>query len=125
MMFKKLLLGFFLRCPNCEKGSISDGLFSIRERCEVCHVVYERRSGESVGASAIWMMGLPIVPLLLFFVLIVINDKFSTWILLGIPLLVTVLIGVLGYRHMRGLWIAFAYLTGGVYADEDAPADNI
>ena len=123
-MFKKLLLGFFLRCPNCEKGHISDGLFSIRPSCNVCHVVYERQSGESVGASAIWMMGLPILPLILFFVLFAINSEWGLPILLGIPVLVTIIIGALGYRHMRGLWIGVTYLTVGLSADDEVQVEE-
>jgi hypothetical protein len=26
---------------------------------------------------------------------------------------------VLFYRHARGLWVSIAYLTGGVYPDQD------
>ena len=120
-MLKKLLLGFFLRCPNCGKGRISDGLFSIRKECEVCHVVFERKSGESTGAMAILMMGLPILPLILFFVMYLINDQWGLPILLGVPIVITIVTGILAYRHVRGLWIAIAYLTGSVYADKDAP----
>jgi uncharacterized protein (DUF983 family) len=119
-MLKKLLLGFFLRCPNCGKGRISDGLFSIRKECDVCHVVYERKSGESAGAMAILMMGLPILPLILFFTMVLINDEWGLPILLGVPILITVVTGIFAYRHIRGLWIAIAYLTGSVYADDDA-----
>jgi uncharacterized protein (DUF983 family) len=119
-MLKKLLLGFFLRCPNCETGQISDGLFSIRKECVVCHAVYERKSGESTGAMAILMMGLPIIPLILFFVLYAINDEWGLLILFGIPVLITVVLGIVGYRHIRGLWIAIAYLTGSVYPDDEA-----
>ena len=123
-MFRKLLLGFFLRCPNCEEGKISTGLFAIRKECEVCHVVYERKSGESAGASAMLMMALPIIPLILFFSLYAINDEWSMVILLGVPILITVLIGIFAYRHVRGLWIAIAYLTGSVYADDEPASET-
>jgi uncharacterized protein (DUF983 family) len=118
-MLKTLLRGFFLRCPNCGKGRIADGLFSIRKECDVCHVVFERKSGESTGAMAILMMGLPILPLILFFTMVLINDEWGLPILLGVPILITVLTGIFIYRHIRGLWIAIAYLTGSVYADDD------
>ena len=121
-MIKKLLLGLFLRCPNCGKGRISDGLFSIRKTCDVCNVIYERKPGESLGASAIWLVALPILALIQFFVLVAINDEWSMLILLGLPLAFVVIAGLGGYRHIRGLWIAIAYLTGGVYADDDLPS---
>ena len=124
-MLKKLLLGFFLRCPNCEKGHISDGLFSIRKQCEVCHAVFERKSGESTGAMAILMMALPILPLILFFVMYAINPEWGFGILFGIPVLITIVLGIFGYRHIRGLWIAIAYLTGSVYPDDEAPKSEV
>jgi uncharacterized protein (DUF983 family) len=117
-MVKKLWLGFCLRCPHCQKGRMSDGLFSIRKACDVCHVVYERKSGESAGAMGLLMTSLPILPLILFFVLYNINQEWGLPILLGLPIALTVLSGLVIYRHIRGLWIAVAYLTGNVYADD-------
>lgn len=118
-MLKKLWLGFTLRCPHCEQGHMSDGLFNLKHECEVCHVVFERQSGESVGGSAIMMMGLPIIPLILFFALYAYDSTLGLPILLGLPFVLTILLGIFGYRHMRGLWVAVAYLTGSVYADSE------
>lgn len=117
-MLQKLLRGVFLRCPNCGQGHISSGFFQMRERCEVCGVRYERKSGESAGASILWISLLPILALVLFFVLYAINDDFSLWVLLGLPLLFVVVVGVLGYRHARGVWIAITDLTEGLQPDD-------
>ena len=117
---EKLLLALFLRCPNCGKGRMFKNLFTIERTCPNCGVRFERRSGESVGGMYI-NLGLaelfsvggfflfqatlnpPWVPHLVF------------WILFNIVFV------VLFYRHSRALWVAIAYLTGGVYRDADAP----
>jgi len=120
-MLKTLWLGFFLRCPNCERGPMSSGLFQLRETCPNCAVRFERRSGESTGAMIIMLSLLPFLGLVLFFILYAINRDYALWVLLGAPLALIVLIGVLGYRHVRGLWVAIIHLTGGLYTDADAP----
>ncbi len=117
IMFKKLWLGFWLRCPNCEQGTMADGLLGIRQECDVCHVKFERKSGETAGASIIWVSILPILAMIIFFAIELTNPGTSLWISAGIPLAFVVIAGVLFYRNVRGLWIAISYLTGGVYAD--------
>jgi uncharacterized protein (DUF983 family) len=118
-MLHKLWLGFTLRCPNCGKGKLSDNFFSMRRECDVCHVVFERKSGESAGASAIWMATLPFFALVLFFIIYFTNPEMNIWLAGGIPMLLMLFIGIFFYRNVRGLWIATTYLSGGVYADED------
>lgn len=117
-MFKKLLLGVRLRCPNCQQPTISDGFFQVNRVCSSCGVQFERKSGEGAGASIIWISVLPILALILFFIMYALNPDLSLAILLGVPLAFVIILGLVGYRHVKGLWIAIAYLTGGVYADE-------
>lgn len=118
-MLKKLWLGFWLRCPNCEQGHLSDSFFSMRDTCEVCNVRYERKSGESAGASIIWLSVLPIVALFIYFGIDIAIPGISLWISAGIPLAFVLIAGVMFYRNVRGLWIAVSYLTGAVYTDEN------
>lgn len=117
-MLNKLLLGLRLRCPNCQQPTMSDGLFQVNRTCSSCGVQFERKSGESAGASIIWISVLPILALILFFIMYALNDDLSLFILLGVPLAFVIILGLVGYRHIKGLWIAIAYLTGDVYADE-------
>ncbi len=117
---EKLLLALFLRCPNCGKGKMFRGLFTMEQTCPNCDVRFERRSGESVGGMYInlglaeffsvggfflfqALFNLPWVPHLAF------------WILFNIAFV------VLFYRNSRALWVAISYLTGGVYTDPDTP----
>jgi uncharacterized protein (DUF983 family) len=121
---KKIWMGFCLRCPNCEQGAISAGIFHLRQTCPHCGVRFERKSGESAGASVIWISVLPIFALILFFVLYFSNPDASLELLLGVPLAFVVICGVAFYRNVRGIWIAIAYLTGDVYRDEDRATND-
>ncbi|MEQ8672551.1 MAG: DUF983 domain-containing protein [Aggregatilineales bacterium] len=118
-MRETLLRGLKLRCPNCGEGHISDGLFSIKATCEVCGVRFERKSGESAGASIIWLSILPIPALILYFVMVAINPDLPLAVQLAIPLGFLLVMSLIGYRHIRGLWIAVVALTDGLHADDD------
>lgn len=118
-MLYKLGLGFRLRCPHCGEGHISNGILRSRDVCEVCHVRYERKSGESAGASIIWVGILPIISLAFYFVLYAMNKNLSLEIQLVVTLAFTVIVGLLGYRHARGLWIAIVELSDGLKTDTE------
>lgn len=117
-MIQALWHGFWLRCPNCKQGKMVDGWLHLQEKCAVCGVRFERKPGETAGASIIWVSILPILAMILFFIIEFTAPDTSRWISGGIPLLFVVIAGVLFYRNVRGLWVAITYLTGGVYADE-------
>jgi uncharacterized protein (DUF983 family) len=112
----KLLVGLFLRCPNCEKGVVFRKLFQIEQTCSVCGVRYERLSGESVGGMYINLalaellsvggyfffeifFDFPIVPHLIF------------WVVFNIAFV------LLFYRHSRSMWVAVTYLSEGLRRD--------
>jgi len=38
------------RCPRCLKGAVFGGLLTVRERCDVCALKFEREPGYFVGA---------------------------------------------------------------------------
>lgn len=115
-MLKTLWRGLILRCPNCGEGHMSSGLFQIRPTCPVCGVRFERKTGESTGASIIMLSILPIPALALAFVLLALDQ--TIWVAIGIPALLIVVLSVVGYRHMRGLWIAVVALTDGLTVDD-------
>jgi uncharacterized protein (DUF983 family) len=115
----KLGLGFRLRCPHCGDGHISNGIFRFRDTCEVCNVRFERKAGESAGASIIWVGILPIISMIFYFVLYGINKDLSLETQLFITIAFTVIIGLIGYRHARGLWIAVVELSDGLKTDAE------
>lgn len=119
-MVNTLWLGFTLRCPHCGKGHINQGVLKSRDLCEVCNVRFERKSGESAGASIVWISILPILAMIFYFVIVAINSTLSLPLQLGITMAFTIIIGLLGYRHARGIWIAIVELSDGLKTDAEA-----
>lgn len=113
--------GVRLRCPHCGEGQLAAGLFRLHATCSVCGVRYERKPGESSGASIFWAGLLPIVALLVFFALYAADPTLPLALTLGISIGVVVVLGLLGYRHARGVWIAVVELTEGLRPDAEQP----
>ena len=109
--------GLRLRCPHCGKGSISRGFLRRHARCQVCAVRFERKAGETAGASIVWLAVLPIISMLFYFALYASSPHLPLPAQLGITAAFTLILGLLGYRHVCGLWIAFVELSEGLQAD--------
>lgn len=116
----KLLLGLRLRCPHCGQGHISDGILKTRDVCEVCNVRFERKSGESAGASIIWISILPIVSMIFYFIIFALTPDTPLLVHLLVTLTFTVILGLVGYRHARGVWVAVVELSDGLKTDTEA-----
>jgi len=120
----KLRVGATLRCPNCEASRMFTGLFQMRETCLVCSVRFERSSGESLGGM---MLNLVVVELLTvggFFLSYFLLRPADMTPLIAFWLAFDVLLVLAFYRPARGLWVAVAYLTGGLTVDEPAGEDE-
>jgi len=115
----KLLLGLRLRCPHCGQGHISDGILKTRDVCEVCNVRFERKSGESAGASIIWISILPIVSMIFYFIIFALTPDTPLLVHLLVTLTFTVILGLVGYRHARGVWVAVVELSDGLKTDTE------
>lgn len=116
-MLTILLRGVRLRCPHCGQGPLAAGWFTLHETCSVCGVRYERKPGESSGASIFWAGLLPIIALMLFFALYGLNPELPLALSLGLSVTVVIVLGLLGYRHARGVWVAVVELTEGLHTD--------
>lgn len=114
----KLWVGLALRCPNCEKGRMFDGLFSMHRECDVCGVRFERREGESVGGM---YFNLGLAELIAIPGYFIVNALFQPPFIphLLFWFVFTVVFCALFYRHARGLWVSISYLTGSVQRDID------
>lgn len=106
------------RCPHCGLGSLFAGRFRLRDTCPYCGVRFSRARGEMLGATYINTMLTLVLALVGFFVT---ERLFAPPLLvqLAVWTLFCVAVPVAFFRPARGLWIAVAYLTGGVYADPD------
>ncbi len=116
-IFRKLFVGMTLRCPNCEKGHMFSGLFTIRETCPVCAVRFERLQGESIGGTLINLSFAELLSIGGFFLSeALFHPPFAFQIIFWISF--NILFVVFFYRHARGMWVAISYLSGGVYPDK-------
>ena len=119
----KLWVGLRLRCPNCERGPLFSGFFTMHPTCANCHVRFERSSGESLGGV---MINLVLVEL------VTIGGYFLSEALFHPPLLFqiifwvtfNILLVLACYRPARGVWVSVAYLTGGVYRDPETDFES-
>ena len=113
---RKITMGLFLRCPNCEKGKMSNGLFSIQEKCPVCGVRFERKEGEAIGGA---MLNLSIVEVVtatgIILTIVLFHVPITLELAFWIPF--NIIFVFLFYRHARAIWVSINYLTGGVYPD--------
>lgn len=113
----KLWVGAKLRCPNCEQGKLFSSFLNMNRVCDHCGVRFERQDGESIGGM---IFNFAIVVPLAFAGFFITEAAFHPPLIVqmvGWSLFCLVLI-VLLYRSMRGLWVATSYLTGGVQRDE-------
>jgi uncharacterized protein (DUF983 family) len=118
---RKLIVGMLLRCPNCEVGKMFSGLFTIRETCPHCGARFERLQGESIGGTLINLCFAELLSIGGFFVS---EALFHPPLIFQLVFWITfnILFTVFFYRHARGMWVAVAYLSGGVYPDKVDPA---
>jgi uncharacterized protein (DUF983 family) len=114
----KLWLGLTLRCPHCGEGYMSASFYDLKETCEVCGVRFERRPGEATGAMMIMLSVMPIIGLAVFFFMYTLITD-SVWFLIGLVLVLEIAGIVVGYRYVRGLWVAVIELTSGLEPDDD------
>ncbi len=106
-----LLRGLRQRCPVCGKGRLFRSALAMNEECPRCGVGFSRESGQWLGSMDI--------NLTLSLILLLTPVIFLPDIGLGRELMLggagAVLLPLLLFRFIRGLWTALVYLSGGVY----------
>jgi uncharacterized protein (DUF983 family) len=111
-----LSLGLLLICPACQRGRMFRSLFTMNVRCPVCGVIFERDAGEVTGGIAINMTVTSLIALVGGGLLGVLTD-IPALLLIVVVGIITVAVGLLFYRHARGLWTSILYLTGSIFED--------
>src|SRR5687768_1199612 len=111
-----LLCGLLLTCPACRYGRMFRSLWTMNLRCPVCGVIFERDAGEVTGGMAINMTLTSLIALVGGGLLGVLTD-IPAVLLIVLVGAVTVAVGLLFYRHARGLWTSILYLTGSIFED--------
>ena len=115
-MMRILILGLSLTCPACRHGRMFRSLFVMNVRCPICGVIFERDAGEVTGGMAINMTLTSTIALVGGGLLGVLTDLPAGELIVLVGL-ITVAVGVLFYRHARGLWTSILYLTGSIFED--------
>lgn len=106
------------RCPHCGLGRLFAHRFQLQPTCPYCGVRFARARGEMLGAVYLNSIVTLLLALVGFFFSEQLLHPPMTVQLIGWTLF-SLGFSVLFFRPARGLWIALAYLTGGVYADQD------
>lgn len=103
--------GLCLRCPVCGKGKLFATWWRMNEECPRCGVRYSRESGFWLGSMDI--------NLTLSLLIVLLPVIFLPEIGLARELFLfgsgAVVLPLLLFRPVRGLWTALVFLSGGVY----------
>lgn len=108
-------------CPNCEQGRVLKTPFTLKEKCPVCDVRFERASGEGTGAMMLTISLIPLPIILLMIPLIMQPNAQAAPIIVGGITLVIVACLVF-YPLARSLWLGVTYLFGGLETDAEYEA---
>ena len=117
----RLIRGLSLRCPQCGRGKVFDGLFSMRVSCSHCLLKFEREQGYFVGAIYVNYAATILIAVPGFFVLdywteISISQQLFLWIAFAI------LFPLLFFRHSRSLWLVADYILNPAEPPPDTPS---
>jgi len=110
------MYGLLLICPVCHRGRIFRSLFAINPRCPNCGVEFERDPGEVTGGMAITLVVVSTISVIGAGLLALLTT-IPVWLLIVGFTLFTVGFGLLFYRHARGLWISFLFLSGSMFEE--------
>ncbi len=102
----------FHRCPRCAEGPLFAGFLTLHPACPACGLVYERESGQALGAAVVAYALSALVSLPLFLVLLFQRQPVAVSI--GVPTLLLAVLSPLNVRLSRQLWAHGLYrLHGG------------
>ena len=98
-----------LRCPRCTEGALFQGFFSMRARCSVCDLVFEREPGYFVGAIYINYTVTAVLTIGGFLILDAYTNvslalQIALWSGFGI------VFPLWFYRYSKSLWLAIDHL---------------
>lgn len=110
---------FTLRCPNCGKGPVLDGLLKLRVKCGNCGMRMQRGEHDTfLGAIFVLFTMVGVANYALLLVTLAVTET-TPWDLLqyGLPV-VTVLLLILFYPFSKLAWLAFDLMLRPMTADE-------
>jgi len=112
-----------LQCPSCGRASVFERLFSVRETCESCGVVYKREEGFFVGALLIAVVTTELVILLAYLAsLPFIAGHYQ--IVIALLFSLAVLFPALFYHHSWSIWLTFDHFVEGLPGKTEGRGGN-
>lgn len=105
-----LLRGLKHRCPQCGRGSLFTGAFTVRPCCGECGLSFERGEGFFLGSMALnygMAIALWLVPVFLLWLVHLIGDRTAAAL---------AIVGAIGfpvafYRSSRSWWLAIYFVA--------------
>lgn len=111
MRFILFLRGIVGMCPNCGRGRLWRGLFGVQQQCSHCGLVFESKPGDFTGASVLSYSVTTAAALISTFAFYFLAEPpLMTLMIFGLS--VTVIVAVITYQPLKGLWIAFQVQVG-------------
>jgi hypothetical protein len=81
-------------------------------------VRFQRKPGEATGAMIILLSVMPVIGIGVFFLMYSFVTA-NLLLLVGVLVVLEIAAILVGYRYLRGLWVAVIELTGGLQPDDD------
>ena len=100
-----LLRGLLLRCPNCGRGKLFQGIFKMYEDCSVCGYHFEREEGYFSSSMAINIVDCDYI-VAAFTIPLAANPAIPMLPILLIGAPIAVILPLLFFRHSRSFWMS-------------------
>ena len=94
-------------CPACDIGHVTQGIFSMREKCPHCHYNLHPEPGFYLGAMAVGFLLTAIVTIPPTIILKILNVNID--FLIAFPLLEFIFVGTFLMFYCRVLWLHLEY----------------
>jgi len=98
------------RCPQCGRGALFARWCRLRERCEVCGLVYRREPGAELGSVTLSTIVNCALASLLFLAVWALTD-WGPWLGLAVSAPVMVAVSYALLPASMSAWVAVEYLT--------------
>ncbi len=111
----KVLLarGLRQRCPVCGRGAVFHSHFKMNRTCPVCHVIFWKQPGESLGAMYLdWAVAVGAFLVTWLIADLTLNlSEMAQLVLFGAVAAASVIIC---YPLTRSIWTVLVYISGGI-----------
>src|SRR5689334_7790701 len=95
------------RCPSCRRGSVVEGLFSVRPRCEECGYNFHPESGFYLGAMVISYLATALLTIPPMVALKLLGVDIA--VLVIFPLIEFIFVGTFLAFYARIIWLHIEY----------------